>query len=63
MGGGRGDGVEDESNGADDIELDDGAPEDALLAKGCGGVEALKLCGGGAGVGRRWGWGERMTHV
>jgi hypothetical protein len=43
--GGVVDGVEDGGYGADDVELDDGAPEDAFFAEGGRGVEALELWG------------------
>lgn len=32
-------------DGADDVELDDGAPVDAFVAEGGGGVEALEFWG------------------
>lgn len=39
----RGERVEDETDGADNVELDDGAPEDAFFAKSRGRVQALEL--------------------
>ena len=40
-----GDGVEDAADGADEVEVDDGAPGDALGVEGCGGVQQLEFCG------------------
>ena len=39
-----GDAVEDETHGADDVELDDGSPEDAFIPERRGCVQSLKFC-------------------
>lgn len=36
--------VEDQPDRADEVELDDGAPEDAFFAEGGGGIKPLEFC-------------------
>ena len=53
-----GHGLEDDADGADEVELDDGSPEDTFFAEGRGGVYSLEFCVNGR-TGR---WIEKMLE-